>query len=188
MFRKRIMNCASMTFAEHQTLFCFEGQIDEETIDQILETVEKKLSEVEPNKKIRKRIFSIFVECLQNIYLHAYRNNFNPAEKEQGVQHKMRLIRLQEGYLIETANPINRMKVARIKDQIERINSLSKIDLDALYLQAWQRARFMPDKGAGLGFIDIARRSGAKLECDFKPLNSQSAFFTLKVKVLEQAV
>lgn len=175
-----------MTSIDRQPLLHFEGQINEECIDQILEIAEQKLIEVEPNKKIRKRTFSIFVECLQNIYLHAYRNSLNHAGEGKMVNHRISLTRLPEGYLIETANPVSRLKVARIKDQIERINSLSKIDLDALYLQAWQRARFMPDKGAGLGFIDIARRSGSKLECDFKPLNGKSVFFMLKVKILEQ--
>jgi|UPI00056DB6E3 hypothetical protein len=180
------MKGASMTATNHQSLLYFEGQINEETIDQILEAVENKLLEIEPNKKIRKRTFSIFVECLQNVYLHAYRNSLHHLEGGKVVHHKISLSRTDDGYLIETANPVSRMKIARIKDQIERINSLSKNDLDALYLQAWQRARFMPDKGAGLGFIDIVRRSGSKLECNFEPLNGKSVFFTLKVKVLEQ--
>ena len=37
--------------------------------------------------------------------------------------------------------------------------------------------------GAGLGFIDIARKSGNKLEYFFKEINSYSSFFILTTKV-----
>jgi hypothetical protein len=44
----------------------------------------------------------------------------------------------------------------------------------------------MSSKGtAGLGMIDIARKSGEKLEYDFQPINDKTTFFSLTVKIAE---
>jgi hypothetical protein len=37
--------------------------------------------------------------------------------------------------------------------------------------------------GAGLGFIDIARKSGNKLDYEFKDINGKSTFFIINTKV-----
>jgi len=42
----------------------------------------------------------------------------------------------------------------------------------------------MSDKGGGgLGMIDIARKSGQKLDFNFLPVNNNFSFFSLNIKV-----
>lgn len=179
-------NAAYMTALSQEPLLHFVGHLTAQHLDAILAEVEHKLIHSEPNRRLQKRIFSIFIECLQNVYLHAQKYTDFNQDHPFSLQHEIRLYKTSEGYFIETSNPVSYPKVSSIQDQLERLNSLTRKDLEQLYLQAWQRARFMPEKGAGLGLIDIARRCGSKLEYHFNPINGKTAFFTLKVKVLEQ--
>ena len=40
--------------------------------------------------------------------------------------------------------------------------------------------------GGGLGMIDIARKSGQKLDYEFLPIDDVFAFFTLTIKISPQ--
>jgi len=53
-----------------------------------------------------------------------------------------------------------------------------------LYYQEVLNNGNVSDKGtAGLGMIDIARKSGNKLEYQFLPVNDTSSFFCLNIKI-----
>ena len=46
------------------------------------------------------------------------------------------------------------------------------------------RETAISDKGgAGLGFIDIARKTGSPLEYHFEPLDDKNSFFLLKTSI-----
>ena len=86
-------------------------------------------------------------------------------------------------YSIMTGNYMDSVDVDKLEDKLKLINSMDKDELKQYYktvLADGQRS----DKGtAGLGMIDIARKSGQKLEYHFLPVDDVSTFFSLNVKV-----
>ena len=51
-------------------LMAFKGDISSELIGKVLETVESRLDDYNENAKIRKKIYNVLVESLQNLYHH----------------------------------------------------------------------------------------------------------------------
>ena len=48
----------------------FKGNISSELISNVLEVVEARLDEYKESSKIRKKVYNVLVESLQNLYHH----------------------------------------------------------------------------------------------------------------------
>ncbi|HEY4785063.1 MAG TPA: hypothetical protein VIH57_03395, partial [Bacteroidales bacterium] len=48
----------------------FKGNITSEIINNILESIENKFVELNEDGKVRKKMYNVLVECLQNLYHH----------------------------------------------------------------------------------------------------------------------
>jgi hypothetical protein len=71
-----------------------------------------------------------------------------------------------------------------ISDRINQINSLSKEELKALYKLILNNEEFSEKGGGGLGMIDMARKTGTKMEYEFLPVNEKLLFYVLKINII----
>jgi hypothetical protein len=85
----------------------------------------------------------------------------------------------EEEYNITTGNLIKSDKVNGLRKMLENINNLDPEGLKQLYKQQMREGRLSPKGGAGLGFIDIARKTGEKLVYSFLEIDEDNSFFVL---------
>jgi len=67
----------------------------------------------------------------------------------------------------------------KMKTMLENINQLDPVGLKQLYKQQMREGRLSDKGGAGLGFIDIARKTGEKLIFSFLEIDDINSFFVL---------
>ena len=53
-----------------EVLMAFKGSISSELISNVLEVVESKMDEFSESSKVRKKVYNVLVESLQNLYHH----------------------------------------------------------------------------------------------------------------------
>ena len=51
----------------------YKGNVDSDVINHVLDTVEDKMVEVNEQSKLRKKVYNVLVESLQNLYHHVDR-------------------------------------------------------------------------------------------------------------------
>jgi hypothetical protein len=83
------------------------------------------------------------------------------------------------GYHVTTGNVIENNKIDELTQMLEKINSLDKEGLKQLYKTQMKEGHLSDKGGAGLGFIDIARKTKNKLDYHFLPIDEESSFFLL---------
>jgi hypothetical protein len=66
---------------------------------------------------------------------------------------------------------------------IDHINSLDKEEIKALYKKKIKASRLGETGGAGLGFIDLVKKTGNQLQYGFQKLDEENYFFILKTLV-----
>ena len=86
-------------------------------------------------------------------------------------------------YKITTGNFVVSAKIKILKDKIDKINSLSKDELKDMYKFILNHQKLSAKGGGGLGLVDIARKTGNKMEYKFENLNDEYYFFNLDVIV-----
>jgi hypothetical protein len=87
------------------------------------------------------------------------------------------------GYSIITGNYVLTDNVEALKARLEEINNMTAEEVKSLYKSVLADGQRSSKGGGGLGIIDIARKSGEKLDYGFIPFDDGSSFFSLNVKV-----
>lgn len=169
---------------ERNVLLSFKGMITSELLTTILQIMESKMDHIDENPKVKKKVFNILVECLQNLYHHIDQEDIVhvPAEERSAL---LMIAKNSNSYQITTGNYMKTSDVATLKEKLDLVNSMDKDELKAYYKQVLNEGS-MSEKGtAGLGMIDIARKSGEKLAYEFLTINDKTSFFSLTVKIAE---
>ncbi len=163
-------------------LLSFVGDLTPDLVTALLGMVERKMELIEPDHRLRKRVFNVVMECLQNLYHHGAQRAAlaRDAEDAQGV---VMIAQARQGYSVLTGNFMDRTDVERLRARLDEVNALGADGLRELYKEKLANGRYSPTGGGGLGLIDIARRSGTKLEYGFVPYSEQRTFFSLNVNV-----
>ena len=123
------------------------------------------------------------VECLQNVYHHR-----DQGESFEGGNSAILMLgKKDDDYFIVTGNMIFSKNVDGLNSRLDKLNNLSKEELKLAYQDVLANKGFSEKGGAGLGFIDILRKSGQKLDYRFQDINDEFSFFSLKVKISNTA-
>jgi coenzyme F420-reducing hydrogenase delta subunit len=164
-------------------IFVYQGEVTADLVSSVLHMMENKLDGDGEDKKIKKKVFNVMVECLQNVYHHLDALE-EVADGEINDKRALLMIGKEESdYYVITGNYIRNDRVSSVKSKLERVNQCDKQELKTLYQEILSNEP-MSDKGtAGLGMIDIARKSGQKLGFDFHYVNEKYSFFSLEAKV-----
>jgi hypothetical protein len=174
------------TMEEENVLLSFKGIVTADLLTTLLNIMENKMHSLQESPKKQKKVFNVLVECLQNLYHHVDHEGSNSNESRDLIERKSAIILIvkeTERFIIRTGNYIDNYKVDDLKLRLDKINSLNKDELKDYY-QASLNSSTVSAKGtAGLGMIDIARKSGNKLDFEFLKVNEETSFFCLNVKI-----
>lgn len=86
------------------------------------------------------------------------------------------------GYVISVGNVVKEDAKTSLQHRIDELNEMDQDTLKQLYKQTLREGSFSEKGGAGLGLIEIARKSSDKLVYSFDSLTDSTYFFTFKVK------
>jgi len=166
-----------------RVLLSFKGDITSDLTSSILSIIEQRMVELNESPRLRKKVYNVLVECLQNLY-HHIDSALEVSEEDSDKRSAIFMIGLNsQGYSITTGNYIDSSKVVGFSDRLNRINSLSPEDLKQLYKEVLNNEERSDKGGGGLGMIDIARKTGKKLNYDFIPVSDALAFFSLNINI-----
>ena len=169
---------------EQDEVLSYLGSITSDVINSLLEKIEDKFTELNEANIVRKKVYNVLVESLQNLYHHAEDLSIIQNASKDNNKYGMIIIKKNEvGYLIITGNFINTNRIKPLKDKIDKINSLTQDELKDMYKFILNHQKLTAKGGGGLGLVDIARKTGNKIEYSFQNVNNDYYFFNLDILV-----
>ena len=164
---------------ENNIVLNYEGRFSQEFTKSILAFMERKFIAEDVEDSVRRKIFNVMVEILQNLSKHNHTIEGSGEECTSSF-----LIGLDpEKYFIISGNPIANEGIPSLREKLDRINSLDKDGLKKLYKEVRLQGKFSEVSGAGIGLIDMARKSGNPLGYDFRSIDETTSFFSLVVSI-----
>jgi hypothetical protein len=166
-------------------MLSFKGEITSDLLTSILHIMESKLDNIGEEPKLKKKVYNVLVECLQNLYHHNDGMDTPFLVKKDIQNSALFLIGRSDNstYKIITGNYILKESVNEFNLKLEKINNMNKDELKEYYIDTLNNESFSNKGGGGLGMIDIARKSGQKFEYSFTPINNEYSFFSLIIKI-----
>ncbi len=164
-------------------LIGYQGEITESLTTNLLSLAENKLAMVEYNSRLKKKVFHVLVEVLQNIY-HNF-NNLSKAPKSY-MDIFIMIIKSNGTYEVVSGNYMLSKHTGKLEN---RINEVNQMDIDILRDEYRKKldAGVISDEGrAGLGIMDMVRKSGNPLDYNFLSIDQNFSFFSLKVTLKNQ--
>lgn len=168
------------TMLKQNLILVYEGEFTQEITKSVLAMAERNMDAFGEEASIKRKVFNVMVECLQNICKHAEGYDTESYGRNSAI---FMIGKQKDEYVITSGNAIVNDKVADMAKRLEEINSLDKEGLKDLYKNIIKHNPLSDKGGAGLGFIDMARKSGQKLRYDFEPINEHLSFFSLRTVI-----
>lgn len=159
----------------------YEGEINHSITKAFTALAEQRLNEDKEERAVVRKVYHVLVECLQNIYKH---NDNGTGEKPGKKSHGVLVLGHDEGgYIIATGNPISKTKIDPLTEILDRVNEMEVEELNELYKKQMREGLLSEKGGAGLGFIDISRKTNSRLDYKFESLDEKNSFFILKTYI-----
>lgn len=162
---------------DKKIIFTYLGDITPNITNSLLKGIKKHNNAYIEGKGMKKRIYTIIVECLENICRH--------AEASEEIQRPsiFMLGRNANTYYIVSGNYVYNEQIPYIKQRLDQLNSMDKEEMKAEYRKVLSKGQLSDKGGAGLGMFDIAIKSENKLEYVFIPVKDNISFYILKTQV-----
>jgi len=159
----------------------YEGEFSQEITKSVLEMAERNMNYFGEKENTKRKVFNIMVECLQNICKH--------SDDPKNLKHSRTGIfiigRKNGEYIISSGNYIDNKKIDSLKSRLDQINSLDKVGLKLRYKEILAESKKTKTHLIGLGLLDIARKSGHKLEYDFGKVDEDVSYFALQARKIK---
>jgi len=155
--------------------YIYRGEFTQNLQQHILSLAEKNIDRDKISGKIKKRIFHIMVESIQNISRHGDAKE----DSEEMTSSFFSIQKENKWYYITTGNIIENNKIDNLKSKLDKINSLDSQELDKFYREVLGNGQLSNKGGAGLGLIEMVRKSGNKLSYQIEKVNDEVSFFYL---------
>jgi hypothetical protein len=157
-------------------MFVYRGVVTNENSVPLLMLLEKEMETSEFGFIGRKRLFMFVLESLQNVSRHS---DCTPHSNMSLVVYS----KVNGGYTVTTANVISTDNTIELKKRLDEINNLQAGEIRNVYRQMLSNSEFSNKGGAGLGLIEMAKKTGNKLDYDFMKLDDKNSYFILSKTV-----
>ena len=160
----------------------YGGFLSQALIVGMTEALEKESEVHDLSMKVSHNILTTFIELSQNMMNYAKRVKLDDASYDPKglivVGHKND----ENRYFVFSRNIVTTAEKEKIIPKIEAVLPLNKDELKTLYRELRKSGKGKHEKGAGIGFIEIARRSSS-MEYEFSPIDDDKHYFALKVLI-----
>ncbi len=155
--------------------YVYQGNFSMELTNSILGIAESNLENHHEAAGVKKKVYFIMVESLQNITRHQNDDLAAPGF--------FIIRRTGNDYYVTSCNTISNNEIELLESKLLEVNSLDQDSLKSHYKDILMHGGISDKGGAGLGLIEMARKSGNKLVYDFEEINDKVSYFFFQTKI-----
>lgn len=159
----------------------YAGSFKDAVTTKAIKLSEHNIEKSEDLASLKRKSSFLMAECFQNVVRHYEPEkiaNFHPAKQGFFMTRSWKHM-----YYIASSNVVSQDIVPELKDKLLHLNELNKDELKDIYMSTLRNQGLSEKGGAGLGLIEMARKSGHPLTFDFKNISDKHALFYLLIQM-----
>jgi hypothetical protein len=166
-------------------LFYYNGSLSQNVIATMGDALKQRLESQDTSGPKARKLFSSFIEMVQNAMHYSPVIPDSNGEKVGAIA----VGRRDDKFYIVCGNLVERQYVDRIRDKIEPLRSMSVDEIKRAYREQLKNENHTAEdgvsKGAGLGFLTVARDASEPIEYALidMPEHADLAYFYLRAIV-----
>ncbi len=170
-------------FSDEKTSLTYFGVFSDKITAMLIDLAEEFVAKQDGLKKLSKRTSFLIAESFQNVVRHGLLEKC----KEPGLELSKDFFQvsvLTDRIVISSANVIKNSDADELAQFIENVNSLSADELKILKRKLLKSSEMSEKGGAGLGIIEMVRKSGLPLKQHFIPLSEKFSLVVLSLEAI----
>ena len=152
----------------------YEGKVDQKIVKDFTEEIEQYFNLPENAFKGSRKVFHVMVEMLQNIGKHSLTKNEKKPNIGEGV---FVLASENDNFYIRIGNIAKTEDIKKVIAKIDEFNPLNPDEIKLKFKELIKASRISDKGGAGLGLIDIIKKTKNKMAYHNIEVNSNNSFF-----------
>jgi len=164
-------------------MFSFVGPVSHNVVEGVGTVLRNKLELEAVSTNVSLKVFSIFVEQIQNVIRYSA-DRIPQDDFESEISFGMLIVgEKDDQYFLIGGNRVTVEQKERLDSFLAKLALMNKDELKQYYKD---RRKADPDehsKGAGLGFIEMARKSSKPIKYNFEAIDDTSYYFTIETVV-----
>jgi len=153
---------------EEHVVFYYTGYFSQTMVTAMGEALRQRISYLDATNVTRRRLFSVYVELAQNVVHYSAEALSDCHQTVPEVRRGAIWIGEQDNHFyVVCANPVLRQSVEQIRNKLEPLRAMSLDEIKSQYRDKLRRETEVSSKGAGLGFLTVARDASEPIEFDF---------------------
>ena len=168
-----------------EDIILYQGQLDFDSIGDLIQSLKDKMRKRDVRFNIYKRILTIIIESLENII--RYRENLDQKNSIiLSYPPEFQIYADDNQFIIESSNAILSDDIESLDKKLSQLNELDKIGIRELYKATITDGKFSEKGGAGLGMIEMAKIADDKLDYSFSKIDNNYSYFILRLMVNQE--
>lgn len=156
---------------EQNIVLLRKGDFSQESILPLFKLFESNLQLKKEDLVFKKKSLYILIELLQNMNKHAV--------EIEGSKEGVFIVSLKDSvYTMKTGNYIKKEDGIKLKNHLDSLVGLDKIQLAKRYKQQLMSNSMADDQGAGIGIIEMVRQSDGEILYDFNDIDENLCFYS----------
>ena len=160
---------------ECEVSFAYRGPFMDDLTSKIIDISENTCADNQDLPKVSRKVSFLLVECFQNIVRHGEETSSELASTLKNGLFSFKNI--DNAFIINSINLVEIDEIDSLREQVEFINSLDTKQLREAYRKKLEHNEISGKGGAGLGLLELARKSGQKIKYKFENVNDKVALF-----------
>ena len=171
---------------EHISL-CYSGNVSQKVLVGLASALRTQMAPLAMDNSRLKRVFSVFVEQVQNIMRHSA-GTLGDGGMDNGRYGLVTFGFAGDNFFIIAGNRMLSSEAQKLRDNLDEIGALDKDQLLARYrehmtLLADDPRDLADSHGAGIGLLEIARHVSQPVEYSFIDLGNDHSYFVMKAYI-----
>lgn len=164
----------------HNFIFSYRGTMSHKIVKNLLSLTEKKIDSFNEEDTVKKKIFGVMINCLQTIC---------SSEKtpELNKETLFMINKTNNGYMIFNGVYMKHEHANILSETLDNINQMSNESLSDLRKEKLLEFKSADDSfsidEATLGLINIAKKTGKKINYTVEEIGNNQDFFTLQIHI-----
>lgn len=154
--------------------FLYTGDFTDDLTDILIDVNNDQFKNRDEFVMTQRKVGFLIAECFQNIVRHgefALKEGYFHTKNDKGV------------FSIISGNVVHNDSIETLRAQLEQLNRLTSEELRDHYKKVLKEGTLSQKGGAGLGLIEMARKSKNKLSFRFAPIDSICSYFYFQLQL-----
>ena len=159
--------------------FIYLGRFDNAVLGMATELWKAYMSKRTDTEGQKNKMSFLMIESFQNIL--RYGLSGRTEDETSGEIFVVR--RIGNSYYIISGNYVDNTKIDNIQGKLDKVNSMTADELKQIFVETLTNKQLSKEGGAGLGFVEMIRKTKEKLVFKFVPVDKNRSFFYFQLRL-----